>query len=226
MEGIDVSEYQGTIDWKKVKKAGKKFAILRAGIGQRSDVKLAYNVQECKAADIPYGVYWFGKALDEATARLEAQACISALKAVGAKPEFGVWYDIEMMAQAKMKPAAFLALYDAFDSIMKANGYAVGLYSNKSILQVIYNALPNRMDAIPVWLAQYNKEITYTGNVDIWQYSDKGRVDGITGDVDLDDLCDLEGYGMDDNEDDDNAETIREKLAQIGVLLKEINEIL
>jgi GH25 family lysozyme M1 (1,4-beta-N-acetylmuramidase) len=82
------------------------------------------------------------------------------------------------------------------------------------------------MDAIPVWLAQYNKEITYTGNVDIWQYSDKGRVDGITGDVDLDDLCDLEGYGMDDDEDDDNAETIREKLAQIGVLLKEINEIL
>jgi len=62
--------------------------------------------------------------------------------------------------------------------------------------------------------------------VDIWQYSDKGRVDGITGDVDLDDLCDLEGYGMDDDENDDNAETIREKLAQIGVLLKEINEIL
>lgn len=226
MEGIDVSEYNGTIDFEKVKNAGKEFAIIRAGISLREDKLLDDNVAGCDAVGLPYGLYWFGKAVTVEQARDEAEAFLTAVEPSGASPELGVWYDLELVSQAKLTPEKFLAVYEAFASELKPYGYAVGLYSNKSILQTVRNSLPDRMDAIPVWLAQYNKTVTYTGNIDIWQYSKTGAVDGITGDVDLDDLCDLESYGMDDDEGDDNAETIREKLAQIGVLLKEINEIL
>lgn len=223
MEGIDVSEYQGTVDFKKVKKAGKEFVIIRAGIGQRTDTFLTRNVKGCTEAGLPYGLYWFCKATDTDGAAKEADALLDAVRISNAKPELGIWYDIELMAHAKMAPTQFLALYGAFADRVKGVA-SVGLYANKSMLQTVYNALPKKMDAIPIWLAQYNKEITYTGTVNIWQYSDKGTVDGIAGAVDLNDMCDVESFGIED--DGEKVAAIREKIAQIGLLLKDINELL
>ena len=92
--GIDVSKWQGEIDWEKVKGAGVEFAMLRAGYGQgNADSMFARNAAGCEAAGLPYGVYWFSYAWSEESARAEAGSCLQLIR--GRNIEYPVAFDFE-----------------------------------------------------------------------------------------------------------------------------------
>ena len=180
---IDVSEWQGTVDWKKVKAAGYGYAILRAGFGREAtqkDKEFEKNYKNAKAAGVKLGAYWYAYCTDKADAQREAKACLSVLK--GKFFELPVFYDMEDNSIVSLGKTKLTECAKAFCEELKKGGYAAGVYSNPDWFKnyLNYNELKS---LYPVWLAQYYKEPQYT--CDIWQYSSEGAVNGISGNVDL-----------------------------------------
>ena len=181
-KGIDVSKWQGHIDWPRVK---VDFAIIRAGISTSKDVRFEDNYAGATAAGIPVGVYWYLRAMTVEAAHREAAACIKAIS--GKKLSYPVYADIEETAQLKLGRDKLSAIASAFLEDVEAAGYFVGLYSSKSHLETCFTA--EIRERYAVWVAHYGVgKTTYTGRYGMWQYTDKGKVDGITGAVDLD-IC-------------------------------------
>lgn len=176
--GIDVSKWQGAIDWKSVK---TDFCIIRAGIGTAKDVKFEANYAGCRSAGIPCGAYWYLKATTTDAAEREAVACINALS--GKCFEYPIYADIEMSAQFKRGKDACTAIAEAFCAKLENAGYFVGIYSSKSHLENYFTDAIRKRYA--VWVAHYVKSTSYKG-AGMWQKSDKGNCTGITGNVDLD----------------------------------------
>lgn len=176
--GIDVSKWQGVIDWKFVK---ADFCIIRAGIGTAKDAKFEANYAGCKSAGIPCGAYWYLKATTLDAARREAAACISTLS--GKCFEYPIYADIEMSAQFKLGYDACTAIAKVFCEELEKAGYFVGLYSSKSHLENYFTETIRQRYA--VWVAHYAKSTSYK-DAGMWQKSDKGSCKGITGNVDLD----------------------------------------
>lgn len=183
--GIDVSVHNGVIDWQKVKATGKvDFAILRAGYGQvisQKDKKFEANYKGCVDNGIPVGVYWYSYAKTVEVARKEANICLQVLN--NRKLDLPVYFDFEEKSQLQTGRANVSAMADAFCTTIKAGGYTPGLYSMKSGLDsYLTNEMKNKYS---VWVAQINcKQTSYSGKYDLWQYSWKGRFNGISGDVD------------------------------------------
>ena len=188
MKGIDVSVHNGNIDWNRVKNAGIDFAILRAGYGRvasQKDAKFEQNYAGAKAAGVPVGAYWYSYATTPDEARLEAEVCVSILR--GKQFEYPIWFDLEERSALNTGKANCSAMIRAFCEVLEKNGYWVGLYTSRSVLGThIEDDIKTRY---AIWAAEWNSKLNYSGAVGIWQYSDKGRVDGISGAVDLD-----EGY--------------------------------
>lgn len=179
-KGIDVSKWQGHIDWPRVK---VDFAIIRAGISTSKDVRFEENYAGATAAGIPVGVYWYLRAMTVEAAHKEAAACIKAIS--GKKLSYPVYADIEEAAQLKLGRDKLTAIASAFLEDVEAAGYFVGLYSSKSHLETCFTA--EIRERYAVWVAHYGVgRTTYSGSYGMWQYTDKGKVDGITGTVDLD----------------------------------------
>ncbi len=180
---IDVSEWQGTIDWKKVKSAGYEYAILRAGFGRsatQKDKELESNYKNAKAAGVKLGVYWYSYAVDKADAVKEAKACLQVLK--GKILEMPVFFDMEENSMTKLSKATLTSMAKAFCEEIKKGGYRAGVYSNPNWFTnyLDYNELRS---LYPIWLAQYYKEPQF--DCDVWQYTSEGIVSGISGNVDL-----------------------------------------
>lgn len=186
IKGIDVSHWQGTIDWDKVKAAGIKFAIIKAGgsdAGFYTDSKWEANYTGAKAAGIPIGAYYFvGRdCVTAAAGKADAERFIKILK--GKQLEYPVYMDNE--AQPASAKAGITEAAIAFCETMEAAGYFVGIYGSA------VSGFQERMDdsklkAYSHWVAQYADKCTYSGEYGIWQYSSTGRVDGIKGNVDMD----------------------------------------
>lgn len=180
--GIDVSKWQGHIDWQRVK---VDFAILRAGISTSKDVRFEENYAGATAAGIPVGVYWYLKAMTVEAAHREAAACIKAIS--GKKLSYPVYADIEEAAQLKLGRDKLTAIAAAFLADIEAAGFFAGLYSSKSHLETCFTA--EIRERYAVWVAHYGVgKTTYSGRYGMWQHTDKGTVDGISGAVDLD-IC-------------------------------------
>ena len=185
-KGIDVSHWQGTIDWNKVKAAGIEFAIIKAGgsdAGTYTDSKWEANYKGAKAAGIPIGAYYFvGKdCVTAAAGKADAERFIQILK--GKQLEYPVYMDNE--AQPASAKAGITEATIAFCETMEAAGYFVGIYGSA------VSGFKERMDDSKLtdyahWVAQYASKCSYKGEYGIWQYSSKGKVDGISGNVDLD----------------------------------------
>ncbi|MCM1133639.1 MAG: D-Ala-D-Ala carboxypeptidase family metallohydrolase [Ruminococcus flavefaciens] len=180
--GIDVSEHQGVIDWDKVKSDGVQFAILRAGYGKESsqvDRQFERNYSECKRLNIPVGAYWYSYATTAAEAVQEATVCLSVL--AGKQFEYPIAFDIE----EKNSLANADELCNAFCSEIEKAGYYTAIYSFKSAFDCnISSTIKEKYD---VFLSHIGVEQTdYSGNYGIWQYSWTGKINGISGDVDLD----------------------------------------
>ena len=184
--GIDVSAWQEKIDWEKVAAAGVKFAIIRCGYGKnyesQDDEYFARNVAECERLGIPYGVYLYSYATSVAAAKSEAAHVLRLIK--GKKPQYPVYYDLEdANTTGKLSNAAILDIAKAWTEEIEAAGFTAGIYANlywneKKLTDSWYNTKSR-------WIAQYNSECEYGGKYDIWQYSSKGKVNGVSGNCDM-----------------------------------------
>lgn len=185
MKGIDVSVHNGNIDWNKMKADGIEFAILRAGYGKlakQKDTKFEDNYAGAKAAGIPVGAYWYSYATTVDEARQEAAVCVSIL--AGKQFEFPIYFDQEEKKTLDTGKANCSAMIRAFCEVLESHGYWVGLYTSRSVLSThIEDDIKTRY---ALWAAEWGSKLNYSGAVGIWQYSDKGKVGGITGNVDLD----------------------------------------
>lgn len=188
--GIDVSAHQGRIDWSAVKASGVDFAIIRCGFrGQTAgaiyeDAYFKTNVTAANAAGVKVGIYFYSTALNENEALEEAAWVVKKISTY--RITYPVVYDFEDFgayrcanvggAQATSNALTFL-------NFVKANGYEPMMYANK-------NDITTRMSrgsfSCKFWLAHYTSQTDYTGNINMWQYTSKGSVPGISGNVDMD----------------------------------------
>lgn len=184
--GIDVSAHNGVIDWKKVKDDGVEFAILRAGFGRelsQKDARFEENYSGAKASGIPVGAYWYSYAMDEDEARLEADVFMEVIK--NKQFEYPVYFDIEESKQLSLGKEKVSAIITAFLERVEQNHYWVGLYMSASPLtDFTTDELKGRF---AVWVANVGvSKPSYNGAYGMWQYSWKGNIDGVKGDVDED----------------------------------------
>ena len=188
-QGIDVSYHQGTIDWEKVKNSGQvDFAIIRCGIGMdqtnQDDTQWENNTSECERLGIPYGTFLYSYADTVEKARSEAQHVVRLVQ--GKNLTYPIYYDMEdnsVMNKIDSKTAGEIA--QTFLNTLEANGYKnVAVYSSKSLFETKLTA--DIFNRYPRWVAHYNDTCGYQGSYHMWQYTNKGQIDGITGNVDLD----------------------------------------
>ena len=182
-KGIDVSKHNGLIDWKQVKK-NVDFSVIRAGYGrliEQKDKQFERNYAGCKESNIPCGVYWYSYAKTVAEAQTEARVFLDVIK--GKQFEYPVYLDLEEESQFRLGKNTCSAIAEAFLEIVEKAGYFVGIYSSKSGLENYIDASIRKKYS--VWVAHVNVQKTsYSMPFDMWQYSWKGRIDGISGDVD------------------------------------------
>ncbi len=184
--GIDVSKWQGNINWAEASTA-VSFAIIRCGFRGTSgnlavDNYFERNIKNAKANGVKVGVYFYSRAVNEVQAVEEASLAVNLVKNYGVS--LPIYIDMEDNAQLGISNEQRNAVINAFCRTVQNSGYTAGVYANKYWLTNYINAgsLPGN---ISVWCAQYNTECTYKGRYDIWQYSSKGSVPGIKGNVDL-----------------------------------------
>lgn len=176
---IDVSYHQGVIDWDKVKADGVKGAILRCGYGSnittQDDKQWKRNVQECVRLGIPFGTYLYSYAKTDAESKSEAEHALRLLE--GCKLSYPVYIDLE---EAGTESHAVRGAKIFLETLSKA-GYEVGVYANQYWFN---NVIKNQLDGYTKWVARYS---TQKPNVacDMWQYSSDGKVNGISGRVDM-----------------------------------------
>lgn len=186
-KGIDVSTWQGDIDWKKVKADGIEFAMLRSSFGKeniekQTDNKFHQNYKNAKAAGIPVGAYHYSYAKTVEDAKKEADFFLSVIE--GCQFEYPVAFDIEDASQMNLGKKLITDIIMAFCERVQSAGYYVSIYTN---LDWLTNRIDmSRAKIFDVWLAQWNDKPTYTGSFGMWQYSAKGTVNGISGSVDMD----------------------------------------
>lgn len=189
-QGIDVSRWQGDINWSKVAKA-KDFAIIRCTSGRSNalDSKYPANLRGALGQGLPIGVYRYGYATTVAAARAEAAAVLDAID--GYDMPCGVWYDVEDASQRKLKGATLTAIIKAFCEAVTAGGYQAGIYCNQDWYDNVLDT--GALAEYPFWVARYGSNdgrMHAKPNIDGalwgWQYTSKGKVSGISGNVDLD----------------------------------------
>ena len=184
MRGIDVSLWQGNIDFNKVKKSGIDFVIIHAGYGtsiSNKDIRFEQNYRRAKAAGLYVGAYWYSTANSASAAVREAKTCMQVLK--GKKFDFPVYFDLEEYWQISRGRAFCDSLIKAFCSEIEKNGYYAGLYVSRSIAQ--YNISSSVANRYALWLAEYSSKCRYNGSYGMWQYTYVGYVSGISVNVDL-----------------------------------------
>lgn len=182
MKGIDVSKHNGVIDWDKVK---VDFAIIRIGIGMyenQKDEMFERNYTEATKINIPVGVYHYSyaKSVDEAIK--EAELVIKWLN--GRKLDLPVYFDIEDDSQKNLSRVILDGMCEAFCNRIEKAGYWAGIYSNKYWATSVISGI-KLGKKYTYWIAQYTDKCTYTGDYAIWQYTSKGKVNGISGNVDM-----------------------------------------
>ena len=181
-KGIDISRYQGTPDFAKLKNE-VDFVIIQAGFGKYSyqkDAQFEHNYAECKKYGIPAGAYWFSYAASAPDAIYEAAACAEVIK--GKTFEYPIYFDIEGSACS----GDVSGKCRNFCEELEKRGYFAGIYISRSPAQQYLSADVCKNYAL--WLAEYGGRLNWSGDVGIWQNSDNGRFNGISGDVDTD-IC-------------------------------------
>lgn len=188
--GIDVSKWNGNIDWNAVKNSGVSYAIIRCGYRGSStgalieDPKFRSNIKGAKAAGLKVGVYFFSQAVSEAEAVEEASMALSWASGYGL--DYPIFLDVEPSGGRGdgISKETRTAICKAFCSTVQDSGCSAGIYANKTWLNEKINT--GSLTGYKIWLAQYASAPTYTATrYDMWQYSSKGKVSGISGSVDM-----------------------------------------
>ena len=192
VEGIDVSRYNGDIDWDVVADT-VDFAIIRVGyrgygngeIGE--DANYDVNLANANKAKIPVGVYFYSQAVTVEEAEEEAQLAIDLIKPY--KIKLPVFIDFEFPLDSDRKRTGRLSdadlsgketaeIINAFCRKVKSAGYYAGVYASSSVLN--FEIKVSDLDSdIYIWVADYNERVTYLGQYDLWQYTKSGQCDGV-----------------------------------------------
>ena len=184
--GVDLSQHNGYVDFTKLKNDGCRYAILRIGwCGNKNnhtiDTYFESYYARAKQVKLPVGVYIYSycksvEAIESACKWIET-------KMIGKTIELPIFLDLEDSSTISCGKENLTKQAIYFCNYFKSRGYKTGVYANLNWFQnyLDYSKLSNNC----IWLAQYNKEMTYKNRVDIWQYTSKGQMDGITGKVDM-----------------------------------------
>lgn len=193
-QGIDVSNYQGIVDWDKVKASGIDFAIIRIGYrgygksgSLNVDKEFRRNIENAKAAGLDVGVYFFAQAVNEEEAIEEARFVLSNLE--GYELELPIVYDPESILDVPARTdnvtaEQFTKNTVAFCEAVKAAGYEPMIYAN--MLWQAFELDMELLNEYQFWYADYEQLPQTPYKYTIWQYSNTGHVDGVKGEVDLD----------------------------------------
>lgn len=187
--GIDVSKWNGNINWSGVKNSGVSYVIIRCGYRGSTtgalieDPKFRTNIQGAINAGLKVGIYFFTQAVNEVEAVEEASMTIGLIR--GYKISYPVFLDVESSGGRAdgLDSGTRTKVVNAFCQTIRNSGYTAGVYANKTWLSSKMNA--GALSGYKIWLAQYNTAPTYGGKYDLWQYSSKGSVGGISGNVDM-----------------------------------------
>lgn len=211
--GIDVSKYQGNIDWAKVAKDGVRFAILRAGSqdnnGPYVDPYFEKNYTGAKAAGLKVGAYVFTYGKTEEEQNKELNVWLTALQ--GKTFDYPVFVDAE--ADQLKNVSNLTNLVKRMMDILDQKGFIPGWYSYTNFINSYIDA--NALKDYPLWVADYRDSIGYKGDYMMWQYSSSGTIDGISGDVDLN--LDYSGI-CDDSAADEPAPTPPVELKKLCIV--------
>lgn len=193
---IDVSGWQGDIDWAKAKADGVEGAIIRLGYGEgnNADKKAQRNISECKRLGIPFGIYWYSYADTPSIAKEEGADVVAKLKQFGVNASdlaYPVYYDLEKWTweghQPPTDPNVYNNIVNNWYSALQSAGYKnLGVYSYTSYLQGPLKHAD--IYAKTTWVAQYGARMgfdSFPTNSRGWQYTSSGKVDGISGNVDM-----------------------------------------
>ncbi|MEF2688686.1 MAG: GH25 family lysozyme [Christensenellales bacterium] len=190
IRGIDVSKWQGEIDWKKVKAAGIKFAMIRLGYGSSKgdacglDGYFEKNVKNAIAAGIDIGCYFYSYATSVAAAKKEAAYVINVLQKYKGVFTYPVAFDLEDKTQQGLGKQVLTDMVIAFGDAIEKAGFYCSLYSNPSWMKSYLDA--DRVKRFDLWLAHWTDKTNYAGAYGMWQNSSSGKVNGINGNVDTD----------------------------------------
>ena len=183
--GVDVSKWQGDIDYSKVKNTGIQFVIARIGYGMyenQKDLEFEDNYKGAINNNLKVGVYLYSYALNTSDAKREAEVVLKWLN--NRKLNLPVYYDIEDKSQTTLSKETLTNMCETFCTEIEKAGYWAGIYANKYFLttHLDYKKLEKKYT---IWVAQYNDKNTYKGKYDMWQYTSKGKVNGVNGNVDM-----------------------------------------
>lgn len=184
-KGIDVSKWQGRIDWALVKGDGIQFAMLRSSFGWgdgSEDFLFEINYKNAKQVDMPVGAYHYSYARNPQEAVKEAEYCHSVIK--GKTFEYPIAFDMEEAGVASLGKEKISQIAKAFCDKMESYGYYVCIYANKHWLENYFEDYI--FENYDIWLAQWSEKPTFDRVYGMWQKSSRGRVAGINGYVDLD----------------------------------------
>lgn len=189
--GIDVSKWNGEIDWDKVKNAGVEYAIVRAGYrGAVSgslveDPYFTANMKGAAASGMPVGIYFFTQAVNEVEAVEEASAVLSLIREY--QIEYPVFIDTEGAGgngrADGLDPETRTLVCEAFCRTIENAGYKAGVYASRNWYN--NNLYTERLENYFIWLAEYRSVPLYQGYYQMWQYTSKGKIDGVSGNVDM-----------------------------------------
>ncbi len=183
--GIDVSSYQGNIDWTKVKPF-IDFAIIRCGWGNdiksQDDVYFEKNAAQCKELNIPFGVYLYSYATSLDEARSEVRHTLRLIR--DKKLEYPVFLDVESKRQMALPKKDLTEIVKYYCEEMQEEGYYVGIYSN--LYRFKSNLDARELDVFDKWVAEWNEKFTYEGKAGMWQNTSYEEITGIRGRVDGD----------------------------------------
>ena len=188
--GIDVSKWNGNINWSQVKAAGIDFAMIRVGyrgstVGEiKEDPYFQANIKGAISNGVKVGVYFFSMARTEEEAIQEAAWVVSAIRKYSIT--YPVAYDLESWGQGRISDVSYSQLTSnaiAFLGYIKSSGYTPMIYASKNDFNNRWQT--SRFSGCKFWLAHYTDKTDYSGSYQMWQYSSKGSVSGISGYVDM-----------------------------------------
>lgn len=187
IKGIDLSCWQENVNYNELKKQGIEFAIIRIGYGKnksQKDKMFETHYEGLKNAGIKIGIYLYSYMTLIQAGKQEAENCLYFLK--GRKIDLPIFIDLEENRTAKLGSDAVTKGAIEFCKTIKEAGYEAGVYANLNWFTNYVNPYKIIENGFKIWLAQWNDKITANFDVDFWQYTSKGKLNGIAGNVDLD----------------------------------------
>lgn len=212
VRGIDLSEFQNNVDYKKLKEQGIEYAILRCGFGKDSNQKdkmFETHYQGCKNAGIKVGAYLYSYCTAVENAKWEAQNCLNCID--GKQLDLPIFYDLEEQRTANLGRAAVTQIALEFCRIIESKGYKAGVYANLNWFKNYIDVTPIQSEGFKIWLAQWGvNKPTANFKYDFWQYTNQLHVANITCDGDYADEKEINGVV-------DNVENYVEKTKAMAV---------